>query len=86
MESPLYFAGDLFDNDLVAREARLLSIVHRQYGMYQLLKASQINMRKSLQGQLEKNHVGLSYLTSGIYMPNYSEYIVMSSKHRSQEV
>ena len=29
VESPLYFAGDLFDNDLIAREARLLSILHR---------------------------------------------------------
>ena len=46
--------------------------------MYQLLRASQINMRKSLTSKLEEKHVGLSYLTSGIYMPNYGEYIVMS--------
>lgn len=40
VESPLYFAGDLFDNNLVAREARLLSVLHRQHGMYHLLRAS----------------------------------------------
>ena len=43
-------------------------------------------MRKSLQGKLEERHVGLNYLTSGIYMHNYREYIVMSSQHRKEEV
>ena len=54
--------------------------------MYHLLKASQINMRKALSGKLEERQVGLSYLTSGIYMPNYGEYIVMSPEKRKEEV
>ena len=54
--------------------------------MYQLLRASQINMRKSLTSKLEEKHVGLSYLTSGVYMPNYGEYIVMSPEKRKEEV
>ena len=29
IESPLYFSGDLFDNNLIAKEARILSLVHR---------------------------------------------------------
>mmetsp|Transcript_29144 Transcript_29144/g.36155 ORF Transcript_29144/g.36155 Transcript_29144/m.36155 type:complete len:175 (+) Transcript_29144:35-559(+) len=40
VEAPLYFAGDLFDSDLIASEARMLSILHRQHGMYHLLRAS----------------------------------------------
>ena len=43
-------------------------------------------MRKSLTPQLEEKQVGLSYLSSGIYMPNYGEYIVMSPEHRKEEV
>ena len=86
VESPLYFAGDLFDNDLIAREARILSIVHRQFGMYQLLRASQTNMRKSLGKKLEEKRVGLSYLTSGLYMPNYKDYIIVDAKKRDEEV
>ena len=36
--------------------------------------------------KLEEKHVGLSYLTSGVYMPNYGEYIVMSPEKRKEEV
>lgn len=80
VESPLYFAGDLFDNDLIAREARLLSILHRQHGIYHLLKASQTNMRRALGGKLEERQVGLTCLTSGVYMPNYRDYIMLTKE------
>ena len=43
-------------------------------------------MRKALTSKLEEKHVGLSYLTSGVYMPNYGEYIVMSPEKRREEV
>ena len=82
----MYFAGDLFDNDLVAQEARLLQIIHRQFGVYQLLRASQINMRKALGKKLEEKRVGLSYVTSGIYMPNYKDYIIVSPSQRKEAV
>ena len=77
IESPLYFAGDLFDNNLVADEARILQLVHRQFGVYSLIRASQINMRKSLGSKLEQKRVGLSYCTTGIYMQNYSDFVVV---------
>ena len=43
-------------------------------------------MRKALSAKLEDKQVGLSYLTSGIYMQNYAEYIVMSPEKRKEEV
>ena len=43
-------------------------------------------MRKSLTKLLEEKHVGLSYLTSGIYRQDYAEYIVMGAEKRKQEV
>lgn len=47
-------------------------------------------MRKSLSTKLEQKRVGLSYCTSGIYMPNYSDFIItpktpLSKKHQSGE-
>lgn len=43
-------------------------------------------MRKALQGKLEKHQVGLSYLTSGIYMRNYADFIIMTKEQREQGV
>ena len=34
VEGPLCFAGDMLDNDLIAEEARVLQIIHKQFGMY----------------------------------------------------
>ena len=48
IEGPLYFAGDMLDNELISEGARVLQIIHRQFGMYQLLKAAQVNQRRSL--------------------------------------
>ena len=41
-------------------------------------------MRKALQGKLEKHQVGLSYLSSGIYMRNYADFIIMSEEQREE--
>ena len=43
-------------------------------------------MRRALGSKLEENRVGLSYLTAGIYMPNYFDFIVVSKEKRKEEV
>lgn len=67
VEPPLFFNGELLDNDLLERQARVLQIIHKQLGIYSLLRASQINQRKCLQGQLTQLEIGLSSLLSGVY-------------------
>ena len=86
LEAPLYLTGDLFDGDLIASEARLLQIVHRQHGIFHLLRASQINQRKALLSRLQEQHVGSSYLTSGVYLPNFKDYIVLSKTQQAQSI
>jgi len=39
-------------------------------------------MRKALGTKLEQKQVGLSYLTPGLYMPNYSDFILLTDKKR----
>jgi len=43
-------------------------------------------MRKALGTKLEKKQVGLSYVTPGLYMPNYLDYIVLPDKKRQEQV
>ena len=43
-------------------------------------------MRRALSSKLENKQVGLSYVTSGIYQPNYGEYIVMKPERREEQV
>ena len=68
VESPLYFASDMLDNDLLAPQSRSLQIIHRQFGMYKLYKAAQVNMRRSLLNKLNEKSIGVASLTCGIYM------------------
>ena len=43
-------------------------------------------MRRALAGRLEEGQVGMSYLTSGVYMPNYSNFIVLTKAQKEEVV
>ena len=54
IETPLFMNAELLKHGVIEDGARILQIVHKQPGIYGLLRASQVNQRKCLQGMLEK--------------------------------
>ena len=43
-------------------------------------------MRKALAARLEEGHIGLSYLTSGIYMANYRDNVILTKAQQEEEI
>jgi len=43
-------------------------------------------MRRALAGRLEEKQVGLSCLSSGVYMPNYHDFIVLKDSQKQEKV
>ena len=67
VETPLFINSDLLQYDLVLENTRILQIIQKQYGIYGLLRASQINQRKCLQSLLDKKSIAITSLLPGIY-------------------
>jgi len=48
VETPLFVASALLENDLIAQDARILQIQKRQYGLTRTFAATQISLKKCL--------------------------------------
>ncbi len=48
IETPLFMNAELLKQNLLEESARILQIVHKQHGIYGMLRASQVNQRKCL--------------------------------------
>ncbi|CDW91507.1 UNKNOWN [Stylonychia lemnae] len=75
IETPLFLNGDLIDQNVIDDEARILQIIQKQYGIFSLQRASQVNLRKCLKANLEQKMIGISALTPGLYSPQQVEYM-----------
>lgn len=67
VETPLFFNAELLKHHLIEEDGRLLHLVHKQPGVYALLRAAQVNQRRCLRAQLEAKRIGLTSLLPGIY-------------------
>ncbi|TNV82221.1 hypothetical protein FGO68_gene9449 [Halteria grandinella] len=75
VETPLFFNSDMLNHQLIAENARILQLIHKQHGLYSMLRASQLNQRKCLQKQLEQGMVGLSSFLPGLYEQEQAGYM-----------
>jgi len=48
VETPLFVNAELLKHQLIEEEARVLQLVHKQPGVYALLRAAQVNQRRCL--------------------------------------
>ena len=50
--------------------------------MYNLLRAAQINQKRSLLPKLQEKLIGVAYLTSGLYMKDWKDYIILTKQQK----
>ena len=80
VETPLFFNGDLIEEDLIQEDAKILQIIHKQHGIYSLLRAAQVNQRRCLQQVLEQKQIGMTSLTPGVYDRDMFPYLQVPSQ------
>ena len=68
VETPLFVNAELVEQNCLEENSRIVQIIHKQPGIYGMLRASQVNMRKSMQAKLEKNRICLTSVLPGIYL------------------
>jgi len=61
--------------------ARIVQIIHKQPGIYGMLRANQVNMRKSMQPKLEKGRICMTSILPGIYQKEQYEAIQATLEH-----
>lgn len=67
VETPLFVNAELIEHDLINRDAKILQIIQKQYGIYGLLRAGQLNMKRCLEKSIKELNLGVTSLTPGIY-------------------
>ena len=80
VETPLFVNADLLTHDLLAPQSRILQLIHKQPGIYGLLRATQINQAKCLGQQLAVKQVGMTALLPGVYDKQQVEYMKVEDK------